>query len=78
MPSQSKTTSATAIATRQSQLYTLRVWLEEVAANEVEIRGTLTHVLSSEVYHFRGLSRFLEIIESHVATTQDNTGRRIS
>jgi hypothetical protein len=36
-----------------SQLFTVRVWLEEVAQEHTEWRGQLLHVNSGEVRYFR-------------------------
>jgi len=37
----------------RSQLFSVRVWREEVAANQHEWRGKVQHVTSGEAYHFR-------------------------
>jgi hypothetical protein len=54
----------------QTQLFTLRVWMETVADERREFRGALTHVLSGETYHFRDWQALTQLIESHLATTQ--------
>ena len=49
---------------RQSQLFTLRLWVEDVENGRTEIRGTLKHILTGETHHFRDwptLIRHLEI-----------------
>ena len=36
-----------------SQLFTVRLWREDLGAGETEWRGQVTHVLSGEAYYFR-------------------------
>lgn len=56
---------------RQSQLFTLRVWVEDVGdactesnrSSRSEIRGTLKHVLTGETTHFRDWDMLIQIIE---------------
>ncbi|MCP4422270.1 MAG: hypothetical protein GY805_37150 [Chloroflexi bacterium] len=46
-----------------SQMFTLRVWVEDVGNGRVEYRGTIKHLLSGETHHFRDwltLPRHLE------------------
>lgn len=69
---------ATAQESSRTQLFTLRVWTEAVGADRVEIRGTLTHALSGETYHFRNWERLTQLIESHIATAQTSTVGEIS
>ena len=40
-------------AAARSQMFTLRVWTEEVGNGRIEIRGILKHVLTGETHHFR-------------------------
>lgn len=36
-----------------SQLFTVRLWREDLGAGETEWRGQVTHVLSGEAHYFR-------------------------
>ena len=36
-----------------SQLFTVRLWAEDVGAEQAELRGTVRHVTSGEAIHFR-------------------------
>ena len=38
---------------RSSQLFTLRLWLEELGEGRAEWRGQLRHVTSGQTYYFR-------------------------
>jgi len=38
---------------RQTQLFTVRLWIERVTQDRTEIRGRAQHVLSGDVRHFR-------------------------
>ena len=40
-----------------SQLFVLRLWLEELGDGQVELRGQVRHVLSGEVRYFHEWSR---------------------
>jgi hypothetical protein len=42
---------------RQTHLFTVRVWLEDLGEGKTEWRGKVTHVASGEVRYFRGWSR---------------------
>jgi hypothetical protein len=41
---------------RHTHLFTLRVWSEEVGAQQREWRGRIQHISSGEVRYVRGLS----------------------
>ena len=47
-----------------SQLFTLRVWCEEVGNGRTEFRGTLKHVLSGKTAHFRDWQTLIALIEA--------------
>jgi hypothetical protein len=49
----------------ERQLFTLRVWVEEVGDARLEIRGTLKHVLSGETDNFRGWPALAQQIEKY-------------
>jgi len=45
-----------------SQLFTIRVWLEMDADNQRQWRGKLRHVPSGEIRHFRGWAALIPLI----------------
>jgi hypothetical protein len=61
---------------RRSQLFTLRVWVEDVGNGRSEIRGTLKHVLTGETNHFRDWGTLTKHLEA--AWTQDAFKERAS
>ncbi len=44
----------------QSQLFTVRIWVEDVGNGRAEIRGTVKHILSGETHHFRDWQTLIE------------------
>jgi hypothetical protein len=50
----------------KSQLFTLRMWMEEVGDGRFEMRGTIRHVLSGETHHFREMAILEDFIEQTV------------
>jgi len=46
----------------ESQLFTIRVWLETDADNQRQWRGKLRHVPSGEIRHFRGWAALIPLI----------------
>jgi hypothetical protein len=52
-----------------SQLFTLRVWMEEVGDGRLEMRGTIRHVLSGETRHFRDTAVLRQFIEGSFSET---------
>lgn len=53
-----------------SQLFTLRVWMEEVDNGRFELRGTIRHVISGETHHFRDVSMLKRIVEPTFLTAK--------
>jgi hypothetical protein len=54
----------------QSQLFTVRVWVEALGNDQTEVRGEVQHVLSGETHYFRRWSKLVEFLtarfpESH-------------
>jgi hypothetical protein len=47
-----------------SQLFTIRVWLEEEADGQAQWRGKLCHIPSGESRHFRGWAALIPLILS--------------
>ncbi len=67
----------------QSQMFTLRVWVEDVGnacaerqpevasrSSRFEYRGTLKHVLTGETHHFRDWTTLTQLIETSMTTAQ--------
>lgn len=54
-----------------SQLFTLRVWVENIGNGRSEIRGVLKYVLTEEIYHFRDWNTLSQLIESLIAPPQE-------
>jgi hypothetical protein len=48
----------------RSQLFTLRVWVEDVGNGRTEIRGTLKHILTGETYHFRDWQTLIQRLQA--------------
>lgn len=58
-----------------SQMFTLRVWLEDVGNGRSEIRGTLKHVLTGETGHFRDWPTLTTLLQQWIKTeVQTETG----
>jgi hypothetical protein len=53
-------TSAEEAQDRQSQLFTVRVWREDLGEGRAEWRGRIQHVLSGEARYFRDWSGLAE------------------
>ena len=49
-----------------SQLFTLRVWLEDVGHGRAELRGILTHVLTGKTGYLRDCTTLVRLIEPFV------------
>ena len=45
---------------RQSHLFTVRVWLEDLGEGQTEWRGKIQHVLSGEARYFRDWTGLVE------------------
>ncbi len=62
----------------RSQMFTLRVWVEDVGnacaepsrSSRIEYRGTLKHILSGETHHFRDWATLTQLIEKFMTTAQ--------
>ncbi|MCL4861748.1 MAG: hypothetical protein KJZ93_20185 [Caldilineaceae bacterium] len=51
----------------RTHLFTLRLWIEPVAADQAEIRGRVQHVLSGEALYFRAWPALLAFVEEKLA-----------
>jgi hypothetical protein len=49
---------------RRTHLFTVRLWVEQVAHDRAEVRGRVQHVLSGEVGYFRTWSDVVEFLLS--------------
>ncbi|RIK35591.1 MAG: hypothetical protein DCC55_29865 [Chloroflexi bacterium] len=52
---------------RRTHLFTLRLWVEPVAADQAEIRGRVQHVLTGEALYFRTWPALLAFVEEKLA-----------
>ena len=48
----------------RAQMFTLRVWVEDVGNGRTEIRGALKHLLTGETHHFREWSTLIRHLET--------------
>ena len=55
-------------AEASSQLFTLRLWVEDVGDGRFEIRGTLKHVLTGETHHFRDWPTLIQRLQALSST----------
>jgi hypothetical protein len=62
MPEPPADSGATAFHTR-SELFTLRVWREDLGEGRVEWRGKVQHVLSGETRYFRDWQTVLAFVQ---------------
>ncbi len=49
---------------RQSQLFTVRVWLEDLGDGKTEWRGQVKHVMSDEEHYFREWPTLVEQLKA--------------
>ncbi len=52
-----------------SQLFTIRVWTEEISATESELRGKVLHVSSGETRYFRDWPRLTAFLQGVMSNT---------
>ncbi|MCP4421270.1 MAG: hypothetical protein GY805_32055 [Chloroflexi bacterium] len=48
----------------RSQMFTLRVWVEDVGDGRIEYRGTIKHILTGETHHFRDWAALTQLIKA--------------
>ncbi len=62
----------------RSQMFTLRVWVEDVGNGRIEYRGTIKHILTGETHHFRDYPTLIHHLEAafaqndHILKQADN------
>jgi hypothetical protein len=67
----------------RSHLFVVRLWSEEVGGGQIEYRGKVQHMLSSEIRHFRDWTTLQEFFVAQVkdarrrsnAERQEDTGK---
>jgi hypothetical protein len=52
---------------RRTHLFTVRLWIEQVANDQTEVRGRVQHVLSGEVSYFRTWPQLASFLEASLA-----------
>lgn len=62
--------------TGRSQLFTLRIWVEQVNAGRIEIRGLVHHVISGESTYFRDWSTLVAFLEQWALANVEDTNQR--
>lgn len=55
-------------AGKHTQLFTLRVWVEDVGDGRTEIRGQIKHVLTSETVYFREWDALVAFLQQWTTT----------
>jgi hypothetical protein len=58
-----------------SQLFTLRLWREDIGEGRTELRGRLQHVLSGEVRYFRDWSTLAILVTELLAPYWEGFGQ---
>ena len=61
--------------TRHSQLFTLRLWREELAPGQVEVRCKVQHVLSGDTRSFREFTDLQEFLLAKLQQAEGEPGR---
>jgi hypothetical protein len=55
------------LSTHHSHLFTVRLWAEDLGDDQVEWRGEVQHVLTSETRYFRDLTSLGALLEAMLA-----------
>jgi hypothetical protein len=50
----------------RTQLFTVRLWLEPIGGQQMEVRGKLCHVLTNETQYFRNFSGLAKLLGSYL------------
>ena len=61
-------------ASHRSQLFTVRLWLEELGNGEVEWRGRVQHVTSGQWRYFREWPALVAALQEMLAAREEDTG----
>jgi hypothetical protein len=56
----------------QSQLFILRVWLEDLGEGKTEWRGQVKHVMSGEVRYFREWATLVKHLKAMLSSVEKN------
>ncbi|HOG48862.1 MAG TPA: hypothetical protein PLJ35_03600 [Anaerolineae bacterium] len=56
----------------RSQLFTVRLWLEDLGDGRQELRGKVQHALSGEARYFRDWPALLAFFSNRVAPSSDD------
>ena len=56
----------------QSQLFTIRLWRENLSAGQIEWRGKVQRVLNGEACYFRTWPELIERLEQLAANMEQN------
>ena len=54
-------------STHRSHLFTVRLWAEDLGDDQVEWRGEVQHVLTSETRYFRDLTSLGSLLDAMLA-----------
>ena len=63
---------------RQSDLFTLRIWVEALEDNQREWRGQVEHVISGDTQYFRHWSTLIAFLKKSRSGSSDPEGRGIT
>ena len=58
---------------RQSHLFTVRLWKEELGDGQFEWRGETRHVISGARYFFRDWAKLIESLVARLEELEDET-----
>ena len=66
-----------AAASRETRLFTLRMWQEETGDGQLEWRGKVQALPEGETYYFRDWSGLIGCLEAMLATGRDPSDRHL-
>ncbi len=50
----------------RSHLFTVRLWLEPIGGQQMEVRGKVCHVLTNETQYFRNFSGLAKLLGAYL------------
>ena len=59
------------LSAHRSHLFTVRLWEEDLGGDQVEWRGEVQHVLTSETRYFRNLATVGTLLDAMLATYKE-------